>query len=648
MTIPSLVLLSALSAAPMVDVSPFAVSRAPDGSLEYSYDLSVLKLRSYPDAVAVHGDAAVQAFLKKLPRTTKLTVKPGTALDVAAGRGVESGRLAISFAATSEDAVASDNPLDEKKKNQLRPALDPRQPHVLLSADTVAWSMRELELSALAAEELDTEALRRELWALVLTRAQAKAKTSAADAREGALLLAARITAASACLDGARVPAAIRADADLSMAVDAELSRLVDSPDAVVAPAPWSWKPDLACAWVRMRALGQPFERSRAGTAAVLTFMEFLEKDPRLQTLFQKSRSRRDAFLGAPLAEPFDLWKQKANADAAAAIDNLNGFIESLPLDDRTPPGLIALPVTPFGRFLLELDGRERANAWAELTAAVADKRVVPGTDTFPQARDAALAPLCTSEGAKDLRFDGNVRDRFANTFTRLLGGSVENAGGGTPVEEDDAERSELRVRLLVPPALEVEPIPELFEKEALALERLVEALQREGLGGLTGLTADGQRTGPLVATARVWIPRLHGLAALATPDAPKSKDLAEGRRLAKDWRREPAFGKDVREATASPVSMSSSRQHAALVGVSRRELIVTFTRPPVVELPKTDLFTTGPSEQRYIVPVLVSVGGSAEPRRPPMDRKGLRALTDTADRDAVQVEGAFVEALRH
>lgn len=645
MNILALSLSAALSAAPMVDVSPYAVTRSADGTLEYTYDLSAARIRSYPDAVATHGEEKVKAFLKALPKTTKVTVAPGTALDIGAGRGVETGKLALSFAGTSEAPIAADSPLGGKSGFRMRPALDPNEPHVLLSADAIAWNVQQLELQAIAAEETDTEALRRELWNTVLTRSLARVKGGQGDAREGALALAARVAAASSCLDRTRVAAMVRADSDVSTATDAEISKLGDSAEAFVAPAPWSWRPELQCGWVRMRALGQGFERSRAGTAAVLTFLDLLEQDAKLMALWQKSRARRDAFLGAPLAEPLLVWREKTHG-AGEAIENLNGFIERMPIDDRTPPGLIALPVTPFGRFLAELDGVERGNAWAELTTAVQDKRVSPGSETFPSARDAALASLCTSEGAKALRFDGRYRERFQNSFTRLLGGSVENAAGGTGPETDDLERSELKVRLLVPPALEVEPIPELYEREATALERLAQALEKEGLSGLSGLSADGQRTGPVLPAAKSWVPKLRGLAALASPDAPVSKDLAEGRRTAKDWRKDTSFARDVREANASPVSMPAERQHAALVGVSRRELTVTFSKAPKITA-AGGAFVTQPSEQRYIVPVLVSVGGNAAPKTNAMDRKTIRSLVDGAGRDAQQIENAFTEALR-
>jgi hypothetical protein len=644
-------LLAVLAAAPMTDVSPFAVKRLPDGSLEYAYDLTTVKAAGgSPDAIAAHGEDKVKAFIKGLPRSMKVVVAPGAPWEVGSGRALESGRLATSFATISEGAMASDNPLADKSGSRLRAPLDPAEPHLLLSAEAIAWQVRQLELSALAAEEVDTEALRRELWNKVLERALARHQQGQGDAREGALALAARVSAATACLDKSKVSAAVRADSDATVAVDAEISRLTDSPDAVLPPVPWSWNPQLQCAWIRARAIGQPFERSRGGTAAVLLFLDFLAKDPRLATLWERVRTRRDRFLGAPSREPILLWKEKAAGKAGEAVDTLNEFIEALPIDDRLPPPLIASPVTPFGKFLSELSGAERTHAFAELANAVQDGRVVAGASSWPAARDSALSALCLPEGCKSVRFDGAWTDRLQGSFSALLGSNGEARGDSLAPEREDGERSELKVRLLVPPSLEVEPVPELFARGAVSLEKLVEALQAEQLGGLAGLGPDGQRSGPVVATAKVWIPRLKGLAALANPELPTAKELADGRRLAGAWRSEPAFSKEVREASASPVSTPGERQHAAIVGVSRRELTVTFAKPPkIAAAPGTSAepFVFMPSEQRYIVPVLVTVGAVSSAAKKPMELKALKALTDGVGRDAAQAEGAFAEALK-
>ena len=640
-----------LAAVPMTDVSPFAVKRLPDGSLEYSYDLTTVKAAGgSADAIHAHGEDKVKAFIKGLPKSMKVIVAPGAPLEIGSGRAVESGKLTTAFATIGEGPMASDNPLADKSGSKLRAPLDPAEPHLLLSAEAIAWQVRQIELSALAAEEVDTEALRRELWNKVLERALAKHQQGQGDAREGALALVARVSAATACLDKTKVSPAVRADSDATVAVDAEIARLSESPDSLLAPVPWSWNPQLQCAWIRTRAIGQPFERTRAGTAAVLLFLDLLAKDPKLATLWDRVRSRRDRFLGAPASEGSLLWKEKAAGKPGEAIDTLNEFIESLPMEARVPPPLIAPSVTPFGKFLSELSGAERRQAFAELAAAVQDGRVQSSATSWPYARDAAMSALCLPEGNKSVRFDGAWSDRLQNSFAALLGSSGEARGDNNAPEREDGERSELKIRLLVPPSLEVEPVPELYARGAASLEKLVEALQAEQLGGLTALGPDGARGGPISATAKVWIPRLKGLAALANPETPAAKELADGRRLATAWRSEPAFSKEVREAAASPVAMPGERHHAAIVGVSRRELTVTFAKPPKIDAApgsSGESFVFAPSEQRYIVPVLVTVGATASATKKPLELKALKSLVDGAGREAVQCEGSFAEALK-
>ncbi len=649
MLLPSLLL--SLSAVPMVDLSPYVVKPLPDGALEYSYDLTAVKgAGGSPDAIAAHGEEKVKAFLKALPKTMKLRVEAGAPWEVSAGRGVETGKLATAFTSVADNAIDSDNPLALKKGSKLRPPLDPAEPKLLFSAEAVAWQVRQLEQSALAGEELDTEALRRELWNRVLSSSLARHQRGTGDVKEGSLALAARVAAGVACLDKTKVPANVRADADASGAVDAEISRLTQSPDALVAPAPWSWRPESSCAWVRMQVMAQPFERSRAGSAAVLLFLDMATKDATLGALWDRVRSRRDRFLGVPTKEAIALWKDKAAGNPGESLERLNDFLESLPVDERLPPGLVATANTPFNTFLSELSGVERREAYAELANAVADGRVNPRLESWPTARESMLAPLCATDAVKSVRFDGDWRDRLQGAFATLLGSAAEGRARGAGIEREDGERSKLEVRLLVPPALEVEPVPELYSRAATSLERLVQALQAEQLQGLQARGPDGQAAGAVLGAAKALIPRLHGLAALANPETAAAKEAAEGRRWASAWRKEPALSRDVREASASPVSMSDERQHAAVVGVSRRELAVSFAKPPKISAVGGAAagISFEPSEQRYIVPVLVTVDTVASPTTRPMERGKLKALVDSVQRDAHQAEGAFAEALKN
>lgn len=622
-----------LAAAPMVDLSPYAVKPLPDGAREYSYDLAGVKaLGASPDAIAAHGEEKVKAFLKGLPRTVKLRVEPAP-VDIAAGRGVESGALVKSFATVRDTELDSGNPLAKKTAAKLRAPLDPAEPKLLLPVDAVAWAVRQTELTALLAEESELEPQRREFWTRVLTQVLVRRQTATGDMKEGALALAGRIAAGLACLDRAKVPAAVRADPDASLTADAELSRLSETPGAVDAPAPWSGKPELACGWVRARVLEQPFERSRAGSAAVLLFLELLQRDPKLLATWEKIRARRDAFLGAPAHERIVVWKQRTNDDAANALLELSGFLEGLPEEERLPPGLMGAPSTAFSRFYDELSGAERREALAELTQAVGDGRVKPSEDTFASAREAWLAPLCGGDEA-GVHFDGDWRDRLQVSFAALLGGSAEGRSRGDDIEREEGERSLLEVRLLVPPVLEVEPTPEVYARAAVALERLAKALNDAQLGRLAG-------------DAQALAPKLKSLAALADPARAGSKDAAEARRWVAGWRADPRFAGDVREASSSPIALPGEREHAGLVGVSRRELAVTFMSAPKMTV-QGDVkgVTPQPSEQRYLVPVLVTVGATAPETKPPLDKQAWRALVDAAGRDAQQVQGSFSEAL--
>lgn len=630
----SLALVVTLSAAPMADVWPYAVKRAPDGALEYAFDLSVLKAsKGTPDAVEAHGEDAVKAFLTALPKSATVRVTKLDGLDASAGRGLEWGSMATSFAQVGDGPYTSDNPLAKRPRARLRQPLDPEEPKLLVPVDFIGLAVRELEDSALLGVERDTERLRRQLFSQVAEKAVKRFGSTDGDAREGALALAGRLYAAAACLDEAKLSALHLKD-DVQGAAKAELSRLAQDADALVAPAPWSRSSELACAWIRERALAQPFEMSRAGTAAVLTYLLFLQQDPKLAALDAKVRQRRNAYLGAPAKELEQTWKEKANGDVETSLDRLNEFIESLAMDDRRPPGLFAMPATPFSTFLGQLEGAERGAAMEELAAAVQDGRVTPATGDevpWPVAREAALAALATE--AKAVGFDGGWRARLRVAFAALQVAHLDGRGAGLDVNPDPGERSALTVRLLVPPTLDVEPLPEAYARLASSLERLTKQLAADGLSAHAG-------------DAKRWVSRLKGLSVLAMPGAAQDgKDVAEAKRFLAGWRSEA--GRDVRQAAAFPVSMAGDRQHSAVVGVSRRELVVSFAGAPemtVVGAPKGLSAEAG--EQRYLVPVLVTAGVVAPATKPAVNEKALKGALDAAGRDATRAEGALAEAL--
>ncbi len=636
----------------MAEVWPYKATRTIDGTIEYSYDLSALKLgRGSADAKAAHGEENVSAFLKQLPRDVKVKVHGGNSYNLSAGRGLEPNPLATSFAQVSDGPIEVDNPIARKPGARLRPAFDPNEPKVLIGAEQVLWQVRALEEAALAAVEVDTEWLRRELWGKVADRAAARFKVGQGDVREGALALTARVVAANACLERSRVPPAIKSDAELNTAVEAELQRLLHDPDALAVPMPWASNAELTCGWVRARALGQPFENSRAGTVAVLLFLDALEKDPKVRVFWERIRVRRDRFVGVPTEERISAWRTATAGDTSKALDGLSEFIEGMPTTQRTPPPLMALPTTPFARFMTELSGPERISMLEELVSAVQDGRITPSDAAWPTSKENELVPFAANESNGALQFDSSWRDRLVTSFATLQGLPHDSRSHDVDPLSDLTERSELLVRLQVPPLLEVEPLPHAYERAAVSLERLISALTADNLTGLKGFGVDGRRwPDTVINDARRLQPVLRGLAKLASPELPMvdGRDVAEARRFISSWRSEATFTRDVRVATESALSAGSERSHSAIIGVGRRELAVTFATKPKLHLegPQAGIELNAEAEQRYIVPVLVSVSVSVASSVKLLDRSVIKTLVDGSGRDRTRSEGAFIEAL--
>lgn len=653
MSLLGLVVVAALEAsAPMAEIWPYKATRSIDGTLEYSYDLSALKLGGgSADAKAAHGAEIVAAFLKQLPRDVKVKVRGGNAYNISAGRGLEPNPLATNFAQVNGGPMEIDNPIARKPGARLRPPFDPNEPKVLVGVEQVLWQVRTLEEAALAAVEVDTEWLRRDLWAKVAGRALARFKVGQGDVREGALALTARLVAASACLDRARVPPAMKADTELSTAVEAEMQRLRADPDALAVPLPWASNPELTCAWVRTRALGQSFENSRAGTVAVLLFLEAIERDPKLRNFWERIRERRDRFVGVPTEERITQWRTATGGDASKSLDGLSEFIDSIPTTQRTPPPLMALPITPFVKFMSELNGAERISMLEELVSAVQDGRTAPLDAAWPTSRDNELVPLVANEASTSVQLDSSWRDRLVTAFATLQGLPHDSRSHDIEPLTDTSERSDLLVRLQVPPLLEVEPLPHAFERAAVSLERLISALTAENLTVLKGFGVDGRRwPDTVIHDARRIQPVLRGLAKLASPELPMvdGRDVAEARRFLASWRSETIFTRDVRVATESSLSAGSERTHSAIIGVGRRELVVTFAAKPKVQLegPQAGLELNPEAEQRYIVPVLVPVSLNVAPSVRSLERSVIKTLVDGSGRDRTRSEGAFIEAL--
>ncbi|MBL8924360.1 MAG: hypothetical protein JNJ54_36260 [Myxococcaceae bacterium] len=649
--ITSVLVVAVLAGAPMADVWPFQGKRLADGSTEYSYDLTALKAsRGFADAQEANGEDALKKFLAGLPRQVTVKVPAGAGVTLNGGLGLEGAPLATSFALSPDGPLATENPLGKKGPARLLAPLDPRTPRVLVGAELPLWLARQVEDQALAAVEIDTEWMRRELWTKVAERALLHGKASGGDTREGAFALAARALAAASCGDPAKMPVTAKNDAELKLLVEAELARVADDGDSVVAPAPFSWTPELACGWWRARALSRPFEQSRAGTAAVLVFFSILGKDPKLANLWERTRQRRDRFLGAPKDEPALAWKSAAKGDVAKALDSLAEFIEALPLADRRPPPLVAWPTTPFSKFLAELSGPERSAAMDELTAAVGDGRVAPAGEGWPVRREAALA-LLLAESSKVVTVDSGWRDRLSGAFAALQGSHRDARRGGLDAEDEELERTLLKVRLNVPPLLEVEPTGGAFERQARSLEALVAALGQENLTGLKGFTVEGKRTpDTIVNDAKRLVSLLDGLAKLAQPESGgvEGKAVGDARRFIAGWRAEPGLTRDVRATFALPYAAGSERAHAAVVGVSRRELRVGYASPPKASVLQdgAPFVVNTAVEQRYLVPVLVTLGAVAPHTTRTADRGALKSAVDAAGRDLTKLDGALHESL--
>lgn len=645
----TLTLALTLGGAPMADAWPYAFKRLPDGSIEYSYEFTALRASGgSADAKEKHGAAAVAAFLKTLPKEVKVRVAGGTPLELAAGRGPDARPLAPSWGQVYDGPIESANPLARTAGARLRAPLHPDEPKLLVGAEQVAWEVQSLEESALAAVELDTDALRRELWARVASLSLARARTTEGDGREGALTLAARALAVHACLDPSRLPDVHKADGELTTAVAAEVQRLSQGPDAFVGPPPWSWSAELSCAWVRVRAMGTPFEQSRAGTAAVLTYLWLLEKDLKVKTLDARLRARRDRFEGTPVDEPLMVWRAATRGDSAAAFEGLGEFIDTLPTEQRVPPPLVALPVTPFSRFLFELSGAERQIAWDELAHAAQENRIPFQGKDWPVLREAALVPL-VAEPVGGLVVDSAWRNQGRASFAAVQGGAVDGREVGADLEPPLPDRVELSVRLMVPPLLEVEPSAELFKGLAASLDALGAALQAEGLTGLKAWLPEGRRGEVLLAEVRRWSARLGALARLANGDLKDSKAIEQARSYLTGWRSEASASRDVRSVAPFFLSVGGERVVSCVVGVGRRELIVGFAEPPRVEIvgAPAGLVADVAANQRYLVPVLSTAHALAPAQRRRFERADLRAVIDAVDRDPSRVETAVSDALR-
>ncbi len=631
---------SAASAGPLAELWPYEAKRVDATTVEYRYDLTALKVSGgSADAKAEHGEEAVAAFLKSLPKDVKLKVKLQAPLYLSAARGLEQAPLATSFGAVSDGALASDDPLRRKPKSRVRAALDPDEPKLLPAAELVMWRTRRLEDGALAAVALDTDRLMKAWLQQLSAQAIARSKNAdGGDTRDGALLLAARAAAALACLEPNRLqaPAAVAADAKQQLA---ELR----ADESLFAPRGfWEWTDELQCAWRRWQALGVAFPPSRAGYAAGFVMLSIL-KEPKLKSTWLKLRGRRDTLFGGPKLEPLQDYLEKAGGDPDAALEDL------LPVIDRhgAPPPPMAPPRAPFGEFLSGLQGAERAQAVDELAAAVADGRVaLPKETTAPveALRQSALGAFSIAEQPKGLQFDAAWRDRFSAAFCALQGAHHESRESNIEPSTKEVVRTELRVVLEAPPWLEVEPLPEAFKRGSDSSARLASALAAEGLSSLSTVDPEGQGGLNAVNELKKWQSVLAGLAVISARDAFETPDVANARKFLAGWRSDPLLARDVRFSSSHPISFEGERTHAVVAGVARRELAVQFAEPPQAEIVGgvPGIAVDLKAEQRYLVPVLFTLSYRAPAAKPSLKYTAVRKAIDEAKRDPLQIPAAL------
>ncbi len=220
-------------------------------------------------------------------------------------------------------------------------------------------------------------------------------------------------------------------------------------------------------------------------------------------------------------------------------------------------------------------------------------------------------------------------------------------------------------VRLMVPPHLELEPLPDVYEEIARGWLRLAEAAREQGRAAqLRGLTSTGgQRPVGLAADAQRMGTLFSGLAIVARvalgEEAPASdadrKRMREAVQFLARWRTQPDFRADVRYLLPVGESLEPGVYvHAGILGIGRRELEVRFELPPEVALSaprggEVSMFEADSrAVQRYQLPVLAT-GSVTVGRVEPLEPAALRAVADREKkRDAIEaaLPGTLVRTL--
>ncbi len=654
----------------VADVWPARVARAADGRLQYTYDLSAVKTGQLSTQIRSElGEKPVAELLSKLPATARLAVAPDAGGLALSGGDSEHAALVPSFAKVSAAAMA-----DSVERTQLP---GPRSATRLIpSVDMLLWKAKQLDDGLGASIEVAAEngslglpLGRRELWNRVLEVAVSRYQSSEGEEQEAALLLAARL-GASNCLDSSLAPQIARRNADVAAAISAESNRL----KLALAPAEpsgiYRWSRELACIQIRERVLNEPLPASRTGLRAALLLIQILEREGRLDRGYAALQKLRDSFFGAPREDLFEKYRSALSADATAdAPSTVPEVIERLraagirSAEDGSPP-LFARPETPLSRYVETLRRTEKRYAPLELALGIQEGRiaVTPAADSaWSIWRLAPFLPLLRPEqgDAKQLMLDAAYRSRLLAVFYALISARDESAEPEPSPKASDADTApayELAVRLMVPPQVSIEPLADVYGQVAAGYARLEQVLMENGKAStLQALRPGGGRAN---AQARMQVREMRrlflGLEILAARSAGLSREskgpeeassVAAAERFVAHWREDPELAQDARFLDPSELqSADKGTLHSGILGISRRELEVSFSSPPDVEWiggsPSAGLQADPSASELYLLPVLTT-GIVASARPGSLDRARFQAICDKAARE----QGAILRA---
>jgi hypothetical protein len=616
---------------PLAEAWPYAAKALLDGTVEYRYDLSVLKRQQYAESAERYGEAAVEQFLLQLPSETVARVQPRS-IEISSFEGHDAAPLAPSFASVSSAPLQSLNPLAHRPGAQLRVALHPDEPKVLFSVDAALSVARAIEDGVVAAVLRSTDVSALSFWNALLRQALVRASTASSDEREGAVILAARIAASNSCRRQPSIPSALPKEPEAQVLWSAEVNR-------------WKNRRDASCGQIRNEILAEPFENSRGGAAAVLTFFE-LVKEPQLKRFYEQQLAFQQNFVGEPANEPLLAWKQLASAHESP-FENLDSILAARKPEFLVPPSIWPKAASAIERYAASLDnGPASSQAFEETAQALADSRLdLKSTGRWPQERDLSMASLVHTEKEADIQFDSSARARFASAFALSLGGHIEAKSSELTPVNFQGTRSELKIQLNAPPLLEVEPAPRILLALAQSLESLEHSLRTQNLSG-TAVSLP-KHSGSVSASVLLsqWIPIFKGLSALAHPRLPsrESQEVKLASKFLQTWRQNVWLAQDIRRVVSS--GASAAPRYSVLAGVTREAFQVTYLQTPKSETASVGLFEINTdAAQHYLVPTRFVV--DANSKASALTARDLKRIFDSVRGDPGQMQTAVLSAL--